>query len=125
MLTRNSIALEAQVEERPLAKKQEELDEQEQKEEVQNQSCDVTEPDGKGSETAEVKTDVVPQSIPHKHPVKPLLRNDDYELLRVKSVRRVLFYFLFYLYQPAVSWAFSCWMRSIKHSTMHTTSRKL
>lgn len=86
MLKRNSIALEAQVEERPLAKKQEELDEQEQNEETQNQPCDVLKPDGKESEAAEVKTDVAPQPAPHKHPVKPLLRNDDYELLRVKSV---------------------------------------
>jgi RNA polymerase II subunit A C-terminal domain phosphatase len=85
MLTRNSIALEAQVEERPLAKKQEELDEQEQKEEDQDQICDAIKPDGKGSEVVEVKTDT--QSTPHKHPVKALLRNDDYELLRVKSVR--------------------------------------
>lgn len=89
MLTRNSIALEAQVEERPLAKKQEELDEQEQKEEAQNQISDAPNLDGKGSEAAEVKTDVARQSTPHKHPAKPLLRNDDYELLRVKAVRSV------------------------------------
>ena len=87
MLTRNSIALEAQVEERPLAKKQEELDEQEQKGESQNQSCDAINLSGKEPEAAEVETEVTPQSTPHKHPVKALLRNDDYELLRVKSVR--------------------------------------
>lgn len=90
MLTRNSIALEAQVEERPLAKKQEELDEQEQKEETQ--SYDVIELDGKGPEAAaEIETDVAPQSAPHKHLAKALLRNDDYELLRVRSVRYVRF----------------------------------
>jgi len=88
MLTRNSIALEAQVEERPLAKKQEELEEQEQKEETQNQSGgDASKPDGKGAESVEVKADATPQSNLHKHTAKPLLRNDDYELSRVKSVR--------------------------------------
>jgi len=87
MLTRNSIALEAQVEERPLAKKQEELEEQEQKEEAQNQSGgDVGKPDEKGTESTEVKMDVT-QPLPHRHPAKALLRNDDYELLRVKAVR--------------------------------------
>jgi len=88
MLTRNSIALEAQLEERPLAKKQEELEEQEQKEEAQDQSDGtVSEHDGKGAELAEVKADATPQPHPHKHTAKALLRNDDYELLRVKAVR--------------------------------------
>jgi len=88
MLTRNSIALEAQLEERPLAKKQEELEEQEQKEEAQDQSDGGPgEPDGKGPESAEVKTDTTTQPPPHKHTAKALLRNDDYELLRVKAVR--------------------------------------
>ena len=87
MLTRNSIALEAQVEERPLAKKQEELEEQDQKEEVQNHSGDAGDPDGKGSEVAEAATDLTSQQVSHRHPAKALLRNDDYELLRVQSVR--------------------------------------
>ena len=88
MLTRNSIALEAQVEERPLAKKQEELEEQEQKEEAQSQSGgDASESDGGGTESAEVKADVTPQPLPHKHTAKALLRNDDCELSRVKAVR--------------------------------------
>lgn len=87
MLTRNSIALEAQLEERPLAKKQEELEEQEQKEEAQDQSDGgVSEPSEKGAELAEVKTDVTRQPPLHKHAAKALLRNDDYELFRVKSV---------------------------------------
>lgn len=87
MLTRNSIALEAQVEQRPLAKKQEELEEQEQKEEAQNQSGgDSSEPNGEGAKSAEVKTDVAPQPLLHKHTAKALLRNDDYELLRVGAV---------------------------------------
>ena len=88
MLTRNSIALEAQLEERPLAKKQEELEEQEQKDEAQDQSDGgVSESDGKGVELAEVQADATTQSHPHKHTAKALLRNDDYELLRVKTVR--------------------------------------
>ena len=88
MLTRNSIALEAQLEERPLAKKQEELEEQEQKEEAQDQSdAGVGEPDGNGTESAEINSDTAPQPLPHKHIAKALLRNDDYELLRVKAVR--------------------------------------
>ena len=88
MLTRNSIALEAQVEERPLAKKQEELEEQEQKEESQSQSGgDASESDGAGTESAEVKVDDTPQPLPHKHTAKALLRNDDCELLRVNAVR--------------------------------------
>ena len=88
MLTRNSIALEAQLEERPLAKKQEELEEQEQREEAQDQSGgDADEPGGEGGESAEVKMDVTSQPLLHKHTAKALLRNDDYELLRVKTVR--------------------------------------
>jgi len=87
MLTRNSIALEAQVEERPLAKKQEELEEQEQKEEAQNQSGgDVSGSDGEGAESAKVKAEVTPQPPLHKHTAKALLRNDDFELSRVKAV---------------------------------------
>ena len=90
MLTRNSIALEAQLEERPLAKKQEELEEQEQKEETQDQSGgDASEPSGKEGESTEVKTNVTPQPLLHKHIPKALLRNDDYELLRVKNVCRL------------------------------------
>jgi len=88
MLTRNSIALEAQVEQRPLAKKQEELEEQEQEEEAQIQPPDATKPDGNESESAQVMADVTPQPTPHKHHTKALLRNDDCELLRVQSVRR-------------------------------------
>ena len=94
MLTRNSIALEAQVEERPLAKKQEELEEQEQKEEAESQcSASASKPEEEEAESVEVKTDVTPQPPPHKHTAKALLRNDDYELSRVKAVR----YFGLYL----------------------------
>jgi hypothetical protein len=75
------------VEERPLVKKQEGLEERVQKEEVQNRSGDASEPGGKGSEAAEVATDLSSQQGSHRHPAKALLRNDDHELLRVQSVR--------------------------------------
>ena len=92
MLTINSIALEAQVEERPLAKKQEELEEQEQKAEAQNQAeagDDENKPDAEAVESTETKKVATPQPqtpAPQKHAAKALLRNDDYELLRVKTV---------------------------------------
>lgn len=95
MLTRNSIELEAQVEGRPLARKQEELEEQEQKEDVQNGSRTASKPDGKESEVDTVKTGANPQPTPHKHPAKALLRNDDRELSRVQSVHYFQFSFKF------------------------------
>lgn len=80
MLTENSLALEAQVEARPLAKKQEEL------------QATPTEP------TPNIKagTDTPPtseakaqagQKRRNKAPTKALLRNDDVELRRVQNVR--------------------------------------
>ena len=79
MLTRNSMALEAQVEERPLAKKQEAL----------------LESDGTGSTASpgdrssvhsknHVKAAETPKA--EKIPRKALLKNDDVELQRVGSV---------------------------------------
>ncbi|KAF9245912.1 hypothetical protein BU15DRAFT_70971 [Melanogaster broomeanus] len=61
LLTQNSLALEAQVEERPLAKKQEEL---------QDETDAVT-------PTEKLKTD---------HPRKALLKSDDVELRRVREL---------------------------------------
>jgi len=88
VLTRNSITLEAQVEERPLEKKQEELEEHEQKEGIESQSSgDASKPDGRGADSVEVKADATPQSIRHKHTAKALLRNGDHELSRVNPVR--------------------------------------
>jgi RNA polymerase II subunit A-like phosphatase len=92
MLTINSIALEAQVEERPLAKKQEELEEQEQKAEAQNQieaGGDDSNPNAEAAESTETKKVATPQPqtpAPQRHTAKALLRNDDYELLRVQTV---------------------------------------
>ncbi|KAI6007141.1 hypothetical protein EDD15DRAFT_2152913 [Pisolithus albus] len=74
MLTRNSLALEAQVEERPLAKKQEEL---------QTASNQAGETSGQNTPSES------PSSVPsHEHskdvsPRKALLKNDDIELKRV------------------------------------------
>lgn len=109
------------MEERPLAKKQEELDEQELKEEDQNQSCDTIKPDEKGPKMAEIKAEAALQSAPHKHPVKPLLRNDDYELLRVKSVRA---HILSISVQLTYFLDFSYWIKFTKTSTMPMTSHK-
>ncbi|TFK70427.1 hypothetical protein BDN72DRAFT_887951 [Pluteus cervinus] len=72
LLTRNSLALEAQQEERPLAKKQEALEE--------------------SAPTASTSTDPAGNSQPSpptgatKHIRKPLLKKDDYELERVEKL---------------------------------------
>lgn len=79
MLTQNSIALEAQVEERPLAKKQEALQESGGAVSAMSagdQSC--VHPMGHGNAAECPKTEKVPQ--------KALLKNDDVELRRVGSV---------------------------------------
>ncbi|KAH9947104.1 hypothetical protein B0H21DRAFT_740322 [Amylocystis lapponica] len=68
LLTRNTLALEAQVEERPLAKKQEELQEA---------------PTGSGSDAAETAHVCCPKE---KAPRKALLKNDDAELVRVRKI---------------------------------------
>jgi RNA polymerase II subunit A-like phosphatase len=70
LMTRNNAALEAQLEERPLAKKQEALREHE------------LHPDGPG-----VPAKKTPSPEPEKVPKKPLLKNDDGELDRVGKVR--------------------------------------
>jgi len=79
MLTRNSIALEAQVEERPLAKKQEALLESDGTGPAASpgdQSC--AHPMGHGKAAEPPKTEKVPR--------KALLKNDDVELRRVGDV---------------------------------------
>jgi RNA polymerase II subunit A-like phosphatase len=86
MMARNSLALEAQVEERPLAKLQEEL------QEVANGQH---ESEGLAAESAEsasgksVSTSTTPESSGERHHRKALLKNDDIELRRVKRVSRV------------------------------------
>jgi RNA polymerase II subunit A C-terminal domain phosphatase len=86
MLTQNSLALEAQVEERPLARKQEEL-QAAPGDQVSNGSVEV-----------DNDTDKVPESQDesghrkrHKAPAKALLKNNDFELQRVKGVSSVTF----------------------------------
>lgn len=83
MMARNSLALEAQVEERPLAKLQEEL------QEVANGQH---ESEGLAAESAEsasgksVSTSTTPESSGERHHRKALLKNDDIELRRVKRL---------------------------------------
>ena len=82
MMARNSLALEAQVEERPLAKLQEEL------QEVANGQ---QESEGSAAESASgksVSTSRPPESSGERHHRKALLKNDDTELRRVKRVSR-------------------------------------
>ena len=83
MIARNSLALEAQVEERPLAKLQEELQEaangQLESESPTSNTSNQSENTSKPSETPGEK---------HHHR-KALLKNDDVELRRIKRVGRV------------------------------------
>ena len=77
LLTQNSLALEAQVEERPLAKKQEEL----QGIAIRSKSCSYN----------DTPTDAEPAvastgNVKPEHPRKALLKNDDLELRRVGTV---------------------------------------
>lgn len=69
MLTRNNAALDAQLEERPLAKKQEELQDHDDEQQA--------------STSASVKT---PSPKPGNLPRKALLKNDDHELERLGKV---------------------------------------
>jgi RNA polymerase II subunit A-like phosphatase len=69
MLTRNNAALDAQLEERPLAKKQEELQEHDDAQQASTSTC-VKEPWQK----------------PGNLPKKTLLKNDDHELERLGKV---------------------------------------
>jgi RNA polymerase II subunit A-like phosphatase len=83
MIARNSLALEAQVEERPLAKLQEEL------QEAANGQLASESPassiSGQGENTSK------PSETPGEkhHHRKALLKNDDVELQRIKRVGRV------------------------------------
>jgi CO dehydrogenase nickel-insertion accessory protein CooC1 len=69
MLTRNNAALDAQLEERPLAKKQEELQDHDDAQQA--------------STSASVKK---PSPKPGNLPKKALLKNDDHELERLGKV---------------------------------------
>ncbi|PIL27260.1 hypothetical protein GSI_10405 [Ganoderma sinense ZZ0214-1] len=84
MLSQNTLALEAQVEERPLAKKQEELQETAKEEAAEKAEHEASESASEGNGT-------VP-TLPEQHekrekPVqKALLKNDDNELDRVQQI---------------------------------------
>jgi RNA polymerase II subunit A-like phosphatase len=85
MIARNSLALEAQVEERPLAKLQEELQE----------AADgqlASESLGSNTSGQSEKNTSKPSEAPGEHHHrKALLKNDDIELQRIKRVSRFLF----------------------------------
>lgn len=84
MMTRNSLALEAQVEERPLAKLQEEL------QEAANGQL-TSESPASTSASGKCETTSKPHESPgEKHHRKALLKNDDTELQRVKRVSCVV-----------------------------------
>ena len=80
MITRNSLALEAQVEERPLAKLQEELQEA-----VNGELASET-PASHSASSERENTSKPPETPGEKHHRKALLKNDDTELQRVKGV---------------------------------------
>ncbi|KAI0274968.1 hypothetical protein BC834DRAFT_23573 [Gloeopeniophorella convolvens] len=82
MLTRNSLALEAQVEERPLAKLQEELQEAADGQSATEESTSESASLPQGSESSQKPR----ETIGEKHHRKALLRNDDTELERVKRL---------------------------------------
>ena len=80
MITRNSLALEAQVEERPLAKLQEEL------QEAANGQLESETPATHGALGESENTSKPSETPGEKHHRKALLKNDDIELQRIKRV---------------------------------------
>lgn len=83
MLTQNSLALEAQLEERPLAKKQEELQEVSAQE---AKTGDTPTPSANEQDPpSSSENDDTPK--PEKAVRKALLKNDDHELERIGIVR--------------------------------------
>jgi hypothetical protein len=80
MIARNSLALEAQVEERPLAKLQEEL------QEAANGELAGETPASHSASSESDDTPKPPEAPGEKHHRKALLKNDDTELQRVKRV---------------------------------------
>jgi RNA polymerase II subunit A-like phosphatase len=85
MIARNSLALEAQVEERPLAKLQEEL--QEAADDQFESESPASSPSSQSENTS--KPSETPGEKHHHHHRKALLKNDDVELRRIKRVSRV------------------------------------
>ena len=85
MLSQNTLALEAQVEERPLAKKQEELQETAKEEAAEKAEHEASESPPGENGTAPIPPE---QHEKKEKPVqKALLKNDDNELDRVQQVR--------------------------------------
>jgi RNA polymerase II subunit A C-terminal domain phosphatase len=80
MIARNSLALEAQVEERPLAKLQEEL------QEAANGQLTSDSPTTDTASGQNESTPNPPEALGEKHHRKALLKNDDTELRRIKRV---------------------------------------
>ncbi|KAH8119974.1 hypothetical protein DFH11DRAFT_1500359 [Phellopilus nigrolimitatus] len=79
MITQNTLALEAQVEERPLAKMQEQLESDDEADNSGNNTSPEPKNDGLQNEVAIVQGDLAKA----KHHRKALLKNDDAELVRV------------------------------------------
>ncbi|PPQ79874.1 hypothetical protein CVT25_002930 [Psilocybe cyanescens] len=79
MFTQNNAALDAQLEERPLAKKEKEL----QEHEIQEQQGAEQAPAEETSASAENLPTPTPSPKPEKTHKKALLKNDDYELDRI------------------------------------------
>lgn len=82
MITQNALALEAQVEERPLAKKQEQLESDDETAEAGEAAQDETSVDPTLSDSP---------SEDHsrsKHHRRALLKNDDEELTRIGQVEK-------------------------------------
>lgn len=78
MITQNTLALEAQLEERPLAKKQELLEEDKEEEETPLDASVESNSNGVPSDA--------PDQGKSKHHRKALLKNDDTELTRIGQV---------------------------------------
>lgn len=83
LITQNTLALEAQVEQRPLAKKQEEL--LETNGQAESEQIAVVAPQIRGQQNASVEPEST-QFVKVKAVRKALLKNDDTELIRVGKV---------------------------------------
>lgn len=81
MISQNALALEAQVEERPLAKKQEQLESDDDASEDATAALDKTSADPTHSDTPS------DDHAKPKHHKRALLKNDDEELTRLGQVR--------------------------------------
>ncbi|KAK7058573.1 CTD phosphatase Fcp1 [Paramarasmius palmivorus] len=94
MITQNSLALEAQVEERPLAKRQEALQDDTPKEPPpkppHDQASTDTSSTAKSDDGNKEQADTNTQAKPEKIPRKALLKNDDAELDRVYKLLNII-----------------------------------